>query len=74
MFLSWLPVYEDLDEAPHVYGYLADLMEGNHPVVMADVAAVVVKIAEAFNRDALEPDNEVYVRLLNIIRQVQVSS
>jgi len=27
-WLSWLPVTEDLEEAPHVYGYLCDLIEG----------------------------------------------
>ena len=26
-WLSWLPVYEDEDEAVHIYGYLCDLVE-----------------------------------------------
>lgn len=26
-WLSWLPVKEDLEEAPHIYGYLCDLVE-----------------------------------------------
>lgn len=26
-WLSWLPVWEDEDEAVHVYGYLCDLIE-----------------------------------------------
>ena len=27
MWLSWLPVVEDREEAPHVYSYLCDLIE-----------------------------------------------
>lgn len=34
MWLSWLPVWEDRDEAPHVYGYLCDLIDNNHPLVL----------------------------------------
>ena len=26
-WLSWLPTSEDVDEAPFIYGYLADLVE-----------------------------------------------
>lgn len=34
IWFSWLPVVEDADEAPHVYGYLCDLIEQNHPAVL----------------------------------------
>ena len=27
MWLSWLPIVEDKEEAPHVYSYLCDLIE-----------------------------------------------
>ena len=27
MWLSWLPVTEDKEEAPHIYSYLCDLIE-----------------------------------------------
>jgi len=27
LWLSWLPVTEDEDEAPHIYGYLCDLIQ-----------------------------------------------
>ena len=30
-WMSWLPVTEDQEEAPHVYGYLCDLIEGYEP-------------------------------------------
>ena len=27
VWLTWLPIYEDTEETPHVYGYLCDLIE-----------------------------------------------
>lgn len=27
VWLSWLPIIEDKEEAPHVYGYLCDLIQ-----------------------------------------------
>jgi hypothetical protein len=30
----WLPVSEDVDEAPYVYGYLCNLIEANHPLIL----------------------------------------
>merc|ERR1711881_23886 len=34
MWFSWLPVTEDVDEAPFVYNFLADLVEANNPHVL----------------------------------------
>lgn len=33
-WVAWLPVWEDEDEAPHIYGYFCDLVEANHPVLL----------------------------------------
>ena len=33
---SWLPVTEDSDEAPFVYGFLADLVESNNPHILGE--------------------------------------
>ena len=74
-WVTWLPVWEDEDEAPHIYNYLCDLVEANHPVVLgpnhAYLPRVIAVIAEAFHREVLEPESEVYRRMLNIVRQVQ---
>lgn len=47
-----LPVTEDDDEAPHIYGYLCDLIQSNHPVVLgadnANLPKIVALIADAF--------------------------
>lgn len=34
LWFSWLPVVEDADEAPHVYGYLCDLIEQNNAIIL----------------------------------------
>ncbi len=74
-WMSWLPVWEDEDEAPHIYSYLCDLVEANHPVLLgpnhSNLPRIVSIIAEAFNKEVLEPEAEVYGRMVNIVRQVQ---
>ncbi|XP_011500552.1 PREDICTED: importin-5 isoform X2 [Ceratosolen solmsi marchali] len=74
-WLSWLPVVEDEDEAPHVYGYLCDLIEANHPVVLgpnnANLPRLISFFAEALNEDVVPSDNPVMARILIIVRQIQ---
>ncbi len=69
-------MYEDVDESPYVYGYLCDLVEGNHPAILgantANLPKIVGIIAEAFALDALPVDHEVRRRMINIVAQVQV--
>lgn len=75
MWLSWLPVIEDADEAPHVYGYLCDLVEQNNPLILGagniNIPRIIAIVAEAFFRDVMEPTKPEGVRMLNIVRQVQ---
>lgn len=74
-WITWLPIWEDEDEAPHIYSYLCDLVEANHPIVLgpnhANLPRVISIIAEAFNKEVLDAESEVYQRMLNIVRQVQ---
>lgn len=74
-WLSWLPVWDDTDEAPHVYGYLCDLIEANHPVIFgvnsANLPRLIMIMAEAFHRDALPNDHPVAKRMVGIIRHIQ---
>ena len=75
--LSWLPVVEDVDESPYVYGYLCDLIEGNHPIILgqnnANIPRIIAIFAEAFAVEALPSTNDVHKRMVNITRQVQVN-
>jgi len=75
--LSWLPVWEDVDEAPHVYGYMCDLIEANHPVILgpnnANLGRLIAIIADAFNRGAVDEETSpVALRMLNLVREIQV--
>lgn len=75
MWLNWLPVVEDDDEAPHVYGYLCDLIEGHHPVVLGlnnvNLPRLIGIFSEAFFREVVVPIHPVGIRMCNIVRQVQ---
>ena len=74
---NWLPVTEDDEEAPHVYGYLCDLIQANHPVVLgannSNLPRIVAIIAEALYRDVIEPTQEVGRRMLEIVKQIELS-
>ncbi|VDO65085.1 unnamed protein product [Haemonchus placei] len=74
-FLSWLPTHEDVTEAPHIYGYLADLIESDHPVVLGkdncNLPRLVFIIVSAFALEAFPPNDEgtaVAQRLQHILR------
>ena len=67
---------EDVDESPFVYGYLCDLIEANHPLILgpenSNIPRIIAIFAEAFSVEAISQKNEVYKRMVNITKQVQV--
>ena len=73
---SWLPVTEDVDEAPFVYGFLADLIELNNQHILgsnnSNLPRVIAIIAEAVAVEVLAPDNVAKQRLVNLVNQVKV--
>jgi len=75
MWFSWLPVTEDVDEAPFVYGFLADLVERNNPHILgannSNLPRVVAIISEALAVEVLPPDHAVRQRIVSIVKQVQ---
>ena len=74
---SWLPVTEDVDEAPFVYGFLADLIESNNPHILgannSNLPRVMAIIAEALATEVLAPEDVARQRLVNLIKQIQVN-
>lgn len=70
-----MPVVEDEDEAPHVYGYLCDLIQGNHPVILGNnncnLPRIVSIIAEAFYTEVISHKNDEATRMLTIIKQIE---
>lgn len=73
--LTWLPVVEDTEEAPHVYGLLCELAAGGHAALQTPDAPqrVIATLAEAFLRDAVPNDNPVYAQMVALVRQIQVT-
>lgn len=60
-----LPVTEDDEEAPHIYGYLCDLIQSNHPIILgnanANLPRIVALIGDAFSKGVIQiitPTNE----------------
>lgn len=72
---SWLPVIEDADESPHVYGYLCDLIQSNHPLILgannSNLPRIVSIIAEAFYRGVIGAQNVEGTRMLSIVKQIE---
>lgn len=72
---QWLPVVEDEEEAPPVYGYLCDLIQANHPIILGanntNLPRIVSIIAEAFNKDVIGVTNEVGRRMIEIVKQIE---
>ncbi|XP_056644461.1 importin-5 [Diorhabda sublineata] len=75
LWFSWLPVIEDADEAPHIYGYMCDLIEQNNQHILgvnnSNIPRIIGIIAEAFFREVIEPTKPEGFRMVNIVRQVQ---
>lgn len=75
-WLSWLPITHDTEESSMVFGYLADLLESNNPVVIglngANIPKVIGIIAEALNEGSLNEDDceAEWKRLMQITLQL----
>ncbi|XP_078381779.1 importin-5-like [Oculina patagonica] len=73
--LATLPITEDKEEAPHVYGYVCDLIEENNPLVLgtnnSNLPRILQIFAELFINDVLSDDEAARKRVLAIIRQIQ---
>lgn len=72
--LTWLPVVEDTEEAPHVYSLLCELVASGHEALATPDAPqrVIATIAEAFLQDAVPEDNPVFAQMVALVRQIQV--
>ncbi|XP_067614434.1 importin-5 [Eurosta solidaginis] len=75
LWFSWLPVTEDADEAPHIYGYMCDLIQANHPIVLGNnntnLPRIVSIIAQAFVTKVVASLSDVGTRMLGIVKQVE---
>nr|XP_026689827.1 importin-5 [Ciona intestinalis] len=78
LWLSWLPVTEDKEEAAHVYRFVCDLIESNNQVVLGEnnsnLPAVISLIADAVYGEAFEECADVAERLIVVCKQIQMSA
>uniref|UniRef100_A0A0N5CCH7 TOG domain-containing protein n=1 Tax=Strongyloides papillosus TaxID=174720 RepID=A0A0N5CCH7_STREA len=81
LYLSWLPIWEDEEESPFVYGYLCDLIESNHPLVVGEnnsnIPRLIYIISQAFVKGAFPEGNEaeeIKGRLMNILKSVKANA
>lgn len=72
--LTWLPVTEDTEEAPHVYSLLCELAASGHAALATPDAPqrVIATLAEAFLKDAVDPENPVFAQMVALVRHLQV--
>lgn len=77
-WLNWLPIFEDTEECPHVYGLLCDLIETNHPLVVgaqnSNIPRLIAILAEIYAKEALPVAHPVSQRALAILKQIQAGS
>lgn len=75
IWFSWLPTSEDPEEATHIFGYLCDLIEANHPVILGvnncNLPRIVSIIADTFCTNVLEPKTPTGNRMLTIVKQIE---
>uniref|UniRef100_H2YPJ6 Importin N-terminal domain-containing protein n=1 Tax=Ciona savignyi TaxID=51511 RepID=H2YPJ6_CIOSA len=78
LWLSWLPVTEDKEEAAHVYRFVCDLIENNNQVLLGEnnsnLPAVISLIVDAVYGEAFEECKDVADRLTVICKQIQASA
>jgi len=75
VWLSWLPVWEDDEEIPHIYGFLYCLLERNHAVIMgpnnSNLPHIVAIIAEVLARMAIDSASELGQKLIAYLQFIK---
>ena len=75
VWLKWLPIYEDEEELPEVYGFLLFLLESNHPVVLGEnncnLPSIVAIFAEVLARNAIDVNNPTGLRMVAFLKSLQ---
>ena len=76
-WFSWFPVYDDVEETPHTYGYLCDHVEANNEIILGvnhcNIPRIVQVIVDCILREGIDMENIVAKRMINICKHVQVS-
>ena len=77
LFLSWLPIVEDREEAVIVYSYLCELIEGNNEYILglnnSNLPRIVAIFAESFRLETTSEDIQCHNRILTILQHIHTS-
>ncbi|XP_026818169.1 importin-5-like [Rhopalosiphum maidis] len=77
LWLCNLPICEDTDEAPFVYGYLCKLIVNHHPLVLgqnnSNFPSLIKIIIEAFLQDAIDKSHIVAQEMIMIVNGIQAN-
>ena len=77
LFLSWLPIVEDREEAVIVYNYLCELIECNNESILgannSNLPRIVAIFAESFRLDTTSEDMQCHNRMLTILQHIHTS-
>lgn len=75
IWFSWLPVWEDEEELPHVYGFLLSLIEHNHPIIMGEnnsnLPRIVYIFMEVLARNAITLSSEVGQKIIALMNSLK---
>ncbi|VDO98727.1 unnamed protein product [Soboliphyme baturini] len=77
-FISWLPIWEDKEEVPHVGEFFCDLIESNNPIVVGQDHAGLPRILQiicdfVIKQAFSNASDPVLQRMLNVVRQLQAN-
>ena len=77
LFLSWLPIVEDREEAAFVYTYLCELIESNNEYILgannSNLPRIMAIFAESFRLETTSEDLQCHNRMLTIIQHIHTS-
>ncbi|KAI7692873.1 Importin-5 [Sarcoptes scabiei] len=75
-WLGWLPIWEDEEEVIHVYSFLYQLLERNHPLIIGhencNVPHIVSIILEVFARTVIDHASDLGQKLISYIKFVNL--
>lgn len=75
IWLSWLPIWVDEEEIPHVYEFFCELVEQNNPLIIGpnheNLPRIVAIIAETLARSKISIEHPVGQRMILILKKIK---
>lgn len=75
IWLSWLPVWDDDEEIPHIYGFLYGLLESNNKTIIgvnnSNLPHIFAIITEVFARMAIQTNSDLGSKLITYLKFIK---